>query len=136
MHMEEHFFYQEEIYFTKNSSRELGENQDKIVELLRSNLAVGVVGGFFEEGYPVYFISHFALNNLGMSFEEFMDRTGGSFLKAIYEEDAFWSDTECIWSEKYKNSVRLYPVWPEWENVTTVIGGASIEKYIRVVSEP
>lgn len=29
-----------------------------------------------------------------------------------------------------------YPVWPEWENVTTVIGGASIEKYIRVVSEP
>lgn len=56
--------------------------------------------------------------------------------KDFYEEDAFWSDTECIWSEKYKNSVRLYPVWPEWENVTTVIGGASIEKYIRVVSEP
>jgi hypothetical protein len=56
--------------------------------------------------------------------------------KDFYEEDAFWSDTECIWSEKYKNSVRLYPVRPEWENVTTVIGGVSIEKYIRVVSEP
>lgn len=56
--------------------------------------------------------------------------------KDFYEEDAFWSDTECIWSEKYKNSVRLYPVWPEWEKVTTVNGGTSIEKYIRVVSEP
>lgn len=87
MHMEEHFFYQEEIYFTKDNSRELGENQEKIVEMLRSNLAVGVVGGFFEEGYPVYFISHFALNNLGLSFGEFMERTGGCFLNAIYEED-------------------------------------------------
>ena len=66
--MEEHFFYQEEIYFTKNNSRELGDNQDKIVDMLRSNLAVGVVGGFFEEGYPVYFISNFELNNLVMSF--------------------------------------------------------------------
>ncbi len=85
--MEEHFYYQEEIYFTRDNSRELGENQEKIVEMLRSNLAVGVVGGFYEEGYPVYFISHFALNNLGLSFGEFMERTGGSFLKAIYEED-------------------------------------------------
>ncbi len=87
MHMEEHFYYQEEIFFTGDNSRELGENQEKIVEMLRGNLAVGAVGGFFEEGYPVYFISHFALNNLGLSFEEFMERTGGSFLKAVHEED-------------------------------------------------
>lgn len=53
--MEEHFFYQEEIYFTKGNSGELGENQEKIVEMLRGNLAVGVAGGFFEEGYPIYF---------------------------------------------------------------------------------
>lgn len=85
--MEEHFFYQEEIYFTRDNGRELGENQEKIVEMLRSNLAVGVVGGFFEEGYPVYFISHFALNNLGLSFDEFMERTGGCYLNAVYEED-------------------------------------------------
>lgn len=56
--------------------------------------------------------------------------------KDFYEEDAFWSDTECIWSERYKSSVLLYPVWPEWEEVTTVIGKTSIEKYIRVVSKP
>ncbi len=116
MHMEEHFFYQEEIYFTKNSSRELGENQDKIVELLRSNLAVGVVGGFFEEGYPVYFISHFALNNLGMSFEEFMDRTGGSFLKAIYEEDRHIFQAVSPQGEKDVREYRMLsrdgdPVW-------------------------
>ncbi|MCM1120472.1 MAG: response regulator [bacterium] len=85
--MEEKFFYKEEIFFTNSNDRELGQNQEKIIELLRGNLAVGVVGGFFEEGYPVYFISHFALNNLGLSFEQFMERTGGRYLNAVYEED-------------------------------------------------
>lgn len=114
--MEEHFFYQEEIYFTENNSRELGDNQEKIVDMLRSNLAVGVVGGFFEEGYPVYFISHFALNNLGMSFEEFMERTGGSFLRAVYEEDRpiFLADSRK--GEKDEREYRMLdrdgnPVW-------------------------
>ena len=51
--MEERFFYEEEIFFTSDDSRELGENQGKIIETLRGNLAVGVVGGFFEEGYPM-----------------------------------------------------------------------------------
>lgn len=114
--MEEHFFYQEEIYFARDNSRELGENQEKIVEMLRSNLAVGVVGGFFEEGYPVYFISHFALNNLGLSFAEFMERTGGSFLRAVYEEDrpVFLADSRE--EEKDEREYRMLdrngnPVW-------------------------
>ncbi|MDE7223716.1 MAG: response regulator [Acetatifactor sp.] len=114
--MEEHFFYQEEIYFTEDRGRELGGNQEKIVEMLRSNLAVGVVGGFFEEGYPVYFISHFALNNLGLSFEEFMERTEGRFLNAVYEEDRplFRADTRR--GEKDAREYRMLnrngdPVW-------------------------
>lgn len=85
--MGERFYYQEELFFTRDEDRELGENQEKIVEMLRSNLAVGVVAGFFEEGYPIYFISHFALNNLGLNFGEFMERTGGRYLEAVYEKD-------------------------------------------------
>ena len=85
--MGERFYYQEELFFTRDEDRELGEKKEKIVEMLRSNLAVGVVAGFFEEGYPIYFISHFALNNLGLNFGEFMERTGGRYLEAVYEKD-------------------------------------------------
>lgn len=92
--MEEKFFYKEEIFFTDKSDRELGQNQEKIIDILRGNLAVGVVGGFFEEGYPVYFISQFALHNLGLSFESFMEHTKGRYLEAVYEEDRQIFDTE------------------------------------------
>lgn len=85
--MKDRYFYKEEIFFANENDRELGQNQDKIIELLRGNLAVGVVGGFFEEGYPIYFISHFTLNNLGLTYETFMERTGGRYLEAVYEED-------------------------------------------------
>ena len=134
--MEEHFFYQEEIYFTKNNSRELGDNQEKIVEMLRSNLAVGVVGGFFEEGYPVYFISHFALNNLGLSFEEFMERTGGSFLREIYEEDRpiFLAD-----SSQGEKDVREYRMLdrngnPVWVNEVRTLSSGGDGRRIWVCS--
>ena len=134
--MEEHFFYQEEIYFTNNNNRELGDNQEKIVEMLRSNLAVGVVGGFFEEGYPVYFISHFALNNLGLSFEEFMERTGGSFLREIYEEDRpiFLADFR-----QGEKDVREYRILdrggnPVWVNEVRTLSSTSDGRKIWVCS--
>lgn len=80
-------FYQEKLYFTLDEHDLLADNQDKIVDMLSKNVAVGVVGGFYEDGFPVYFISSFALNNMGMEYEQFMERTGGKFLEAVYEED-------------------------------------------------
>ncbi len=113
--MEDRFFYKEEIFFADKSDRELGQNQEKIIDSLRGNLAVGVVGGFFEEGYPVYFISQFALHNLGMSFEAFMERTGGRYLDAVYEEDRRIFDTESM-QERLVREYRMTngngePVW-------------------------
>lgn len=114
--MGERFYYQEELFFAREEDRELGENQEKIVEMLRSNLAVGVVGGFFEEGYPIYFISHFALNNLGMNFQEFMERTGGSYLNAVYEKDRGIFEADFRQDEKEVREYRMLnrdgnPVW-------------------------
>lgn len=113
--MEDRFFYKEEIFFADKSDRELGQNQEKIIDSLRGNLAVGVVGGFFEEGYPVYFISQFALHNLGMSFEAFMERTGGRYLDAVYEEDRRIFDAESM-QERLVREYRMTngngePVW-------------------------
>ncbi len=80
-------FYQEEIFYLNDDNTLSDENQEEIVNMLCRNAAVGVVGGFFEEGFPVYFISHFALNSMGMSFDEFVSRTEGKYLNAIHPDD-------------------------------------------------
>lgn len=85
--MAKRWFYKEELFFTKEATGLMEENQDKIIELLGRNVAVGVVSGFYEEGFPVYFISSFALNNINMTFDQFMERTGGKYLEAVYEPD-------------------------------------------------
>ena len=48
--MSKRLFYKEELFFTTEETGLGNENQDKIIELLGRNVAVGVVGGFYEEG--------------------------------------------------------------------------------------
>ena len=84
----ERYYYREEIFFVDHSDREfLEENNNKVIELLNNNSAVGVVGGFYDEGYPLYFISQFALKSLGYTFDEFMAMTEGKFIEAVCPED-------------------------------------------------
>ena len=66
--MGERFYYQEELFFTRDEDRELGENQEKIVEMLRSNLAVGVVAGFFEGGLSDILYQPFCAEQSGFEF--------------------------------------------------------------------
>ena len=51
--MSKRWFYKEELFFTTEETCLRDENQDKIIELLGKNVAVGVVGGFYEEGYQI-----------------------------------------------------------------------------------
>ena len=85
--MAKRWFYKEELFLSTEETSLSDENQDRIIDLLGKNVAVGVVGGFYEEGFPVYFISSFALNNMGMTYEQFMEKTGGRVLEAVYEPD-------------------------------------------------
>lgn len=86
--MDNRFFYKEEIYFAEHHKQNLLEhNQEKVVDMLLQNTAVGVVGGFYEEGLPIHFISQFALRNIGYTFEEFMEKTGGNFIEAVCPDD-------------------------------------------------
>lgn len=55
--------------------------------------------------------------------------------KDFYENDAFWFEESCIWSDNYKNGIKLYPDWPEWEQVKTEVGGIILHKYVKAVSE-
>ncbi len=85
--MARRWFYKEKMFFTSEEHGIGDSDQDKIIELLGKNVAVGVIGGFYEEDFPLYFISEFALKNIGMTFDQFMERTGGSLLEAVYEPD-------------------------------------------------
>ncbi len=114
--MSKRSFYQEELYFAEDKQDLLVDNQDKIVDMLSKNVAVGVVGGFYEEGFPVYFISSFALNNIGMTYEQFMERTGGKCLEAVYEEDRAIFAGACLLGEEDIREYRILngdgePVW-------------------------
>ncbi|MCM1268346.1 MAG: response regulator [Bacteroidales bacterium] len=118
--MSKRSFYQEKLYFTLDEHDLLADNQDKIVDMLSKNVAVGVVGGFYEEGFPVYFISSFALNNMGMEYEQFMERTGGKFLEAVYEED------RGIFS-------KVYPFGEEDVREYRILNGAGEPVWVREV---
>lgn len=114
--MSKRWFYKEELFFTTEET-DLGDvNQDKIIELLGRNVAVGVVGGFYEEDFPVYFISSFALNNMGMTYEQFMEKTGGSYLNLVYEPDQNVFTKVLFPGEEEKREYRVIngegePVW-------------------------
>ena len=93
--MSKRWFYQEELFFANEDDNLREINQNRIIDMLNKNGAVGVVGGFYEKGFPVYFISSFALNNIGMTFQQFMKVTGGNYLEAVYEEDRSGFEKAC-----------------------------------------
>lgn len=80
--------YYEELFFNKGDDRQLlPQNQDAIIDLLNKNGAVGVVGVFDEPGYPIYFISGFALTAIGYSYAEMLEASQGKFINLVYEKD-------------------------------------------------
>lgn len=81
-------FYREPLYFAEATSDEEGQRyQETIVSVLANNDAVGVAAGRYSPGYPVLFVSGFALHNLQMTFQDFLDTTHGNFIELVYPDD-------------------------------------------------
>lgn len=81
-------FYREPLYFVGEACDEEGQfYQSAIVSVLAANEAVGVVAGMYDERFSVRFVSGFALQNLQMTFQDFLDATDGSFLELVYPDD-------------------------------------------------
>ena len=81
-------FYREPLYFVGEACAEEGQfYQSAIVSVLAANEAVGVVAGMYDERFSVRFVSGFALQNLQMTFQDFLDATDGSFLELVYPDD-------------------------------------------------
>lgn len=116
--MTKRWFYKEELFFTIEAQNLEDENQDKIIELLGKNVAVGVVSGFYDEGFPIYFISSFALNNMGMTYAEFMQKTGGRYLDVVYEPDR-------------KIFTQVFMPWEKEDREYRVVNGSGEPVWVR-----
>ena len=80
--------YYEDLFFVHQDSRSLiPQNQAAIIELLDKNGAVGVIGIYDEPGYPIYFISGFALTALGYDRSEMLRACDEQFLNLVFEKD-------------------------------------------------
>lgn len=80
--------YYEELYFSSGDGRQLlPQNQEAIIDLLDKNGAVGVVGVYDEPGYPIYFMSGFALTAIEYEFQEVLKVSEGKFINLVFHRD-------------------------------------------------
>lgn len=91
--MKEDLYKEEKLYCADRSKLGM-ETYDAIRSTIQNNHAVGFVAGYYDENLTITCVSEFFLKNLGYTYEEFMDFTGGSLKKAAYGENATFARKE------------------------------------------
>ncbi len=62
-------------------------------ELINSGIPGGILGGYIEPGYPLYWVNEQMLDFLGFTYDEFLLMTGGLLKNAIHPDDFASVDT-------------------------------------------
>lgn len=57
------------------------------VDLLNSSIPGGMIGGYIEEGFPLYFINQQMLDYIGYTYDEFIADTKGLILNSVHPDD-------------------------------------------------
>lgn len=79
--------------------------EKKFVELMGSSILGGMLGGYLEEGYPLYLVSSHMLQHLGYnSEEEFRSDIGGKIRSCVHPED--WERLESTIAEALQQGDR------------------------------
>ncbi len=86
---EEHEFFPLRYGRTVEAKMSVDSNA-KLMELVAESIPGGIMGGYLEEGYPLYTIDDKMLNILGYTYEELVAATGEKMLEFIYKEDRQW----------------------------------------------
>ncbi len=63
------------------------QSRKNAFDLLKNSLSGGLIGGYLEEGFPLYFVNDDLLEHLGYTYEEFLADTGGMVGNGIHPED-------------------------------------------------
>lgn len=57
------------------------------LDILGKSIPGGILGGYLEPDFPLYYVNDRILNYLGYTYEEFMAATGGKVIRCIHPED-------------------------------------------------
>ena len=76
------------LYYGKKCIRNIVEGiEEKLTELVTNALPGGIMGGYLEEGYPLYTINNKMLEILGYTYEELIAVTDEKMMNVIYTAD-------------------------------------------------
>lgn len=79
-------YYGEGLFFKKQSETMTESMEEQIPQLLTENHGVGIMGGYYREGLPVFMVSELMVQMLGYdSLEEFQKATGESLCRMVYQ---------------------------------------------------
>ena len=78
-------------YSLKFASRD-GENISdgiarNLLELLNRNIPGGIMGGYLEDGFPLFCVNDYMLNHLGFTYDEFVADIDGLVINCMHPED-------------------------------------------------
>lgn len=81
---------EQEAYFPSASlSRTELEKQmgSRVLDIVSQNIPGGILGGYMELDFPIYYVNNFILDYLGYTYEEFVTAIDGKLINAIHPED-------------------------------------------------
>ena len=102
------------LYYGKSVVGTLSkESEEKLTELVTNALPGGIMGGYLEEGYPLYTINNKMLEILGYTYEELIAVTDEKMINVIYTADQQRVEESIVEQIQEKN---------EYEIVYRVVG--------------
>ncbi len=95
-------------YSKSNSIQKISsETGEKLMELVSRALPGGIMGGYLEEGYPLYTINDTMLHILGYTYEELAAATDEKMMNIIYPPDQKWVEKSIQQQFKEKNEYKV-----------------------------
>ena len=84
-HESEEFF---PLRFMSDQAEKLNRfAQKELLDILCGIMPGGIIGGYMEEGFPLYVVNDTLLDMMGYTYEEFVERIDGMMLNSIHKED-------------------------------------------------
>lgn len=64
----------------------------KALDILGKNIPGGMMGGYLEPGFPLYYVNNFMLSYLGYTYEEFVHAVDGKVINCMHPDDRLQVD--------------------------------------------
>ena len=75
-------------YISKQAEAMDGKAQKEILDIVCRIMPGGIIGGYIEEGFPLYVINDTMLEMMGYTYEEFVEAVDGMVANSFHEDDA------------------------------------------------